>query len=158
MRQRRLAFLLGGLLAAAAGCTSHQPVQVQVTLDGKPVDGATVTLKGEGEKETPVSGFTGDDGIATLTAPGGKGVPPGTYKVLVSRVSVTGGKAADLSKPTEAMQQMLGKGKGPMMGAPKTIQTKQELPAVYGDPAKSTLTLKVPPDSSPAPLELKSKP
>jgi hypothetical protein len=142
--------LLGGLLAIASGC-SRKPVQVLVTLDSKPVEGATVTLTPEGKGE-PASGLTGADGTATLNTSSKKGVAPGTYKVTVSKMQVTGGVSGDPSDKMGAsgkdiIEMMKGGGKG----------AKSELPQVYSG-GKSPLTLKVPPESSPAKIELKANP
>jgi hypothetical protein len=148
MPQKRLFLvLLGGLLAAAVGCSRSKPVQVLVTLDGKPVEGATVALSGDAKVET-VSGFTGPDGTATLNTSKGTGVPPGEYKVLVTKVAPMAAGSIDMKNP-DAMRKMAEARKG---------GSKGELPAVYADSKSTPLTLKVPPESSPAKLELKSKP
>ena len=70
------------------------------------------------------------------------------------------------SDPPEALAEPYS----PEQGFPRRVGTvekcdfcpdmaaKGELPAVYGDNKKTPLTLKVPPDSSPAKIELKSNP
>jgi hypothetical protein len=148
MRQSRLfLLLLGGLLALAPGCGGRKPVQVLVTLDGKPVAGATVTLVPEGGGVESGSGFTGSDGTATLTAPKNKGILPGKYKVVVTKFAKME-LPADKKNLADVMQKM-SPGKG--------SKRRSELPASYGLADKTTLTLKVPPDSVPAKLELTSK-
>ena len=159
LRNRLLVALWGGLLAAApGGCGRTQPVSVVVTLDGKPVEGATVTLNSvDGAGRLPASGVTAADGTVALTCPGEKGVPPGTYKAVVSKRPPTpgGGEAPD--NPQEAMKKM-GKAmmaKGRMLPA----KSPSALPEVYEDQNKTPLpAVKVPPDSSPVALELKSRP
>jgi hypothetical protein len=159
MRQNRiLAALLGGLFAAAPGCSSRgEPVPVVVTLDGKPVDGATVTLHLEGGEGTPASGYTAVDGTALITTPGGKGVPPGYYKVVVSKRAPDTSPDVAAEDPKEVMikvgKEAMAKGS---KGA-RLIKTKPELPEFYENPKKTNLYLKVPPDTTPFPLELKSK-
>jgi hypothetical protein len=145
MRHPKQCFLvlLGGLLLAA-GCSKAKPLQVLVTLDSKPLAGASVTLHSDAVKADAPFGMTGPDGVASLNTLKKMGVPPGTYKVIVS-------KSAAVSTPDpkdmEAMKKMMMAGPG-----------KSELPEVYSDAKKTPLSLTVPPDSSPAKIELKSKP
>jgi len=131
-------------LVAVIGCSSNKPVKVLVTKDGTPVSGAMVVLTSSDNKSS-ANGETGADGVAAVTPGPNKGVPPGTYKVTVTKISApTGGPAAPGSP--EAMKMMTSGGR------------KSELPLIYGDIGTSPLTLTVPPPEAPAKIELKSNP
>ncbi|HYL27121.1 MAG TPA: carboxypeptidase-like regulatory domain-containing protein, partial [Candidatus Nitrosotalea sp.] len=89
-------------LAAVSGL-----VRGIVTVDGKPVSGATVTLEGEGSRFT-----------TTSTAKGGyvfSQVPFGTYRLTATvkdvtplqiSISVTGGQALTLDLPLSSLRQI----------------------------------------------------
>jgi hypothetical protein len=149
MRQKRLfVILLGGLLASAVGCSRSRPVQVLVTLDNKPLEGATVALIGDPKVEN-VYGVTGADGIATLDTPKKTGIPAGTYKVIVTKIAGSKTGAPPDMKNMEEVRKM-------MTGA--SAEAKNELHPKYAGARNTPLTLKVPPDNVPAKLELKSNP
>jgi len=137
------ALLLGVLLVLVTGCSSRKPIQAIVTLDGKPVDGASVVLtKTDGGPS--ISGQTAADGTVTLDSSSKEGVPPGDYKVIVTK-----GKAltSGVIDPKEAGKMMMKLSK----------MVKSELPAKYASAATTDLTLKVPSDTVPAKIELKGK-
>jgi hypothetical protein len=133
---------------AAAGCGSGGgpvlPVNGIVTLDGKPLDGATVTFYPEGGGNR---GFarTGTDGRFVITGmKGEEGLPPGQYKVTVSKLNVpTGGEIDD---PTS-----------PAIGAVTEADIKSDLPAIYSDPSKTILSYAVTGDGKPIEIQLDSK-
>jgi len=125
----------------ASGCSSRKPVQALVTLDGKTVEGATVLLSKEGAP--PISGVTGPDGIVLLDSATKDGIPPGDYKVVVTKVKAGSSNVLDPKSP-DAMKMM-------KMGS---AAAKSELPAKYDSPKSTPLTLKIPPDSVPAKIEL----
>jgi len=145
---RILILLFTGLLSLASGCSSRKPVEVLVTLDGTPVEGAGVSLIADGMSGT-ISGITGADGRAKLDSHTKSGVPAGTYKVLVTKSAgpKSGSGPVDMTSPDYA-KMMKGAGKGP---------SKSELPEIYNDIKATPLTLTVPPSTSPAPIELKKK-
>jgi len=148
MRPKRLlsAVVFGGLLALSSGCARRAAVPVTVTLDGNPVEGATVVLIVEGGAGDAGSGETGADGNATVNTPDKKGVKAGSYKVLVTKKPVMGTGQIDPKSPE--YKKMMNSGVG---------RVKSDLPEKYGDPTKTPLTCKVPPDSSPVKLDLQSK-
>jgi len=152
LRNRVLIILVGGLVALTAGCSGRKPVKVLVTLDGAPVDGATVSLLMDNMNGT-ISGRTEADGTATLDSSTKGGVAPGTYKVLVTKSAVVGGappKGPDGQYKIEDMGKMMREGAAK---APKS-----ELPAVYSNVKSTPLSLTVPPTENPAKIELKAKP
>jgi len=146
LRNRGLIILFGGLILLTSGCGAGKPVQVVVTLDGKPVEGANVVLMAEGAAGQAISGFTSADGSATLTTSSKEGIKPGTYKVLVTKVKTVTVGTLDPKSP-EAMKMMTGKGPKP----------KSELPLVYGS-MTTPITITVPVAASPVKIELKAKP
>src|SRR5687767_5188166 len=85
------------LLGATAGCDGRRtPVAVSgtVTLDGKPVEGATVTfhLVGDDTEGRPATGQTDKTGTFRLTTGGEDGARPGEYKVVVVKSVLAGPK------------------------------------------------------------------
>src|SRR5215204_672559 len=85
-RWPHLGLLLSALLPLAAGCGQAKTVKVQgvVTLDGKPLPGATVTFSPIQEGRA-ASGRTDTDGSFRLTTyRTDDGALPGEYKVIVA--------------------------------------------------------------------------
>jgi hypothetical protein len=79
-------------LVVGAGCGGKgrlHPVEGVVTLNGTPVEGATVMFVPEGDKGEHAHGLTDAAGHFTLKTNNQNGVYPGKYKVLVSKSSVT---------------------------------------------------------------------
>lgn len=77
------------LLAAAAGCggAGGVPVTGTVTLDGTPLDGAEVTFIPTAQPGVQGSAVTQAGGrFEAATAQGRHGLPPGAYKVTVTKV------------------------------------------------------------------------
>jgi hypothetical protein len=139
-----------GLVAAlvvAGGCTSDSgpvlPVNGIVTLDGKPLDGATVTFYPESPGGTVGTAETGSDGKFILVGVGGQqGLPPGKYKATVSKVKLPGGgKAYD----------------DPTAGAVTDTELRSDLPAIYSNPERTILSYSVTGDGKPTEIELSSR-
>jgi len=170
-----LAALVAAALATATGCgPSLTKVKGVVKLDGAPVEGATVAFMSE-DGNSVYSGFTDASGEFTLTGQDGKtGVPAGSYKVtVVKHQALAGGEASgpgspDYMKQMEKMSKEGAKsgmgGPGMMMpgmpkgGGPGGTHEKSELPLVYSGATTTPISVKIPPPSSPVPIELKSKP
>ena len=72
------------------------PVAGTVTLDGEPIDGAAVTFipTTQGEALTG-EGRTDHEGNFVLRSKGEQGLPPGSYKVAVRKVSGEGAEIND---------------------------------------------------------------
>jgi hypothetical protein len=137
------------VLVLGAGC-SHKLVKVhgKVTLDGKPLDGATVTFVPDGEGGRSASGQTGTDGTFSLsTYTTGDGAQPGQYKVIIAKSAGTAPTAEpttqDPKSMIDAMQKYDAQHKKDR-GAPKS-----SIPPQYGDPKTTPLKCKVPPDEDP---------
>lgn len=169
------------LLLPLTGCGKKlTPVTGVVTLDGKAVAGASVTLISEDGKDNPTA-LTDDSGNFTVESRGGPGAHPGNYKVVVAKYPKVEGavspadqeagkvdkdyakqmmKEADAGKAGKAGK--VGAGKMPpgmpMPGGSSVGSgAKSELPEVYASSEKTPLTIKVPADG-PIKLELNSKP
>src|SRR5262245_40133458 len=79
------------LLLIAAGCNSGKPVKVEglVTLEGKPVEGATVTFNPQSDQGHIAAGRTGSDGTFRLTTfTSGDGALAGDYQVTITKASL----------------------------------------------------------------------
>lgn len=125
------------LLVAVTGCGSGGPVPLRgtVTLDGRPLEGATVHFIAQDSGGRDALGTTDADGVFHLsTAVPGDGALPGTYKVVVHPVApATGGSVAS---PADAMAAP----------PPKPARPPIVLPPCYSQPGQTILVQKVPPD------------
>lgn len=185
MLRASLLVCLGLTACALAGCGGVKlvPVEGTVKLDGKPVDGATVTFISDDGKWTAF-GTTDSSGHFSLQSGDKAGTLPGNYKVTVVK---SPNKATEGNlDPNEAMKQMkkdqeeankaqkskagsgggsdpmskmkMGGGGGPGggLGAAPGVE-KTELPTIYAAGTTTTLTATVPAAGAPAvELELKS--
>jgi hypothetical protein len=144
------------LLASGSGCGGPaKPVKVEgvVTLDGKPVKGATVTLFPQDGAAHSASGFTDPGGVFRLTTYSvGDGAIPGDYKVTVTvtePIAYDGPPFESLSNEqigrevikimAKAQQQGLGKRQPHKRGA-------ESVPPRYGEVSQTPLKCKVPVD------------
>jgi hypothetical protein len=108
------------LAVFAVGCskgsqTDTVPVTGKVTYNGQPVEGATVTFAST-ESNTPGAGMTAADGSYKLS------VKPGNYAAMVVKFEA----------PVVSQEQPDGE-----------VETKQLLPAKYGDHMQSPLKFEV---------------
>lgn len=149
------------LLWTGVGCgDSRGPVRVQgtVTLDGKPVAGASVQFIPDGNTSRPAFAETQADGTyQIMTKDPGDGAMPGDYKVIVTWQAP--------SPPQFRSGEEGGPSRQEMQTALDQFQAKQKkagkgpsIPEVYGDPSKTPLKVKVPAPSGRADLALSSKP
>jgi len=142
MNQRLVLLAVGAVALAGAigaGCRSGVellPVSGVVTLDGKPVEQATVLFKPE---SGPVAyGQTNADGRFELSTAGRKGAVPGKHKVSITKMKVT------------------GVGNDEMVD-PEKVKTEWIVPQTYTDPEKSGLTAEVARGKTTFEFHLKSK-
>ena len=111
-----------------------------VTLGGKPISGATVTMATDGVKSQPSLGFTDGAGKFKMTTGGRPGVPVGNAKVSITKAPETlGGKATTDMKPEDLAAMAKAGGSAASMAAPP----KSEIPLKYADATKSGLTAAV---------------
>lgn len=139
------------LALVGAGCGGNSPVSVRgtVTLDGRPVEGATVLFipEGEGRQATGQTGADGSFRLTTVTS--NDGAFPGNYKVVVQYTE--GVEPPPAENVRDAMQGMEKAQRTAKKAAPKYV-----IPARYSDPAKTELRQAVPTDG-PVNLALVSK-
>lgn len=159
--------LTAGLTAAGCG-KGNVPVKGIVTLDGTPVEGATVTYVAEDGKQQ-FTGYTDAGGNFELAGPDKPGALPGNYKVTVMKGKKMAGAegmtpgSPEYTKQMEKMAKESAKS-GPKPGMPglpagpgQSSGVKSELPSKYATTQNTPLTGKVPPDSQPVKIELTSK-
>ena len=151
------------LLAALTGCGDGLvPLNARVTLDGKPCEGATVSLKPEDGKGRTATGVTVADGSVTFTSyKPFDGVTPGNYKVCVSKYIYTivpkasSGKRAGKSKadtdaepPVEETVTVEDAARASIMPHGTQVTgmpiTKPLLPAIYCSPKTTPFSCTVP--------------
>jgi len=153
-------------LFALAGCGSNEvKVAGVLKMDGQPVEGATVSFTSEDGKQS-FSGQTDAGGNFELSGAQRPGALPGTYKVVVTKRKQVAGLDAmtpdstEYKKMMEKMGKETAKIKPPSAGppGPGSSETKSDLPAVYASVSTTPLTAKVPPDSQPVSIDIKSKP
>jgi len=165
MNIRRFASLFCFTAAVAfsvVGCggdVKHYPVEGIVTLDGQPLEGATVTF---GNATITASGLTTASGKFKLITGGQEGVPAGTYQVVVTKKENVAGSAASTvaaeTKDSGKAYQEYMKQKGMKVGQ-KGVEggkekDKSEIPEKY---SKGALPDQVVPTSGPVTIELSSK-
>jgi hypothetical protein len=143
------------LIVGCGGGTKLYPVEGVVTLDGEPLEGATVTFQSE---NTIAAGLTSASGKFRLITNGQEGAPAGTYKVVVKKISEKARAASPPvgSDPTEAYQQFM-KANNMTLGPKGMTKPKidSEIPERYGSPG--AIPDQVVPSSGPIEIELKSK-
>jgi hypothetical protein len=145
-----LASFLIAVSLTALGCNSRGlvDVHVRVTLDGKPLEGASVTLYGTGEaRNRPASGMTNADGVVEhfTTFEPNDGVLPGEYKASVMKSPKSKEEEFanfDPNNPQD-VQRRMARDRTSNVNYTPTV-----LPRIYLDPNQSPLSLKVPPDSN----------
>jgi hypothetical protein len=142
-----------GLSGCGGGLASVEGV---VTLDGQPVEGASVSFAPQDDTGKPASGATDAQGRFKLSTAGKPGAENGTYKVVVTKVDTTAGTAT-LKPGDPEYTKMMAKGLPKPGPASSPTGPKSLLPAIYGSTDTTPLKQKIPPDSSPIKLELKSK-
>jgi hypothetical protein len=149
---RRLPLTGLALLVAASGCggsLTPVPVSGTVTLDGKPVEGATVTFHAVGnDKEgKPATGETDKTGTFRLRTGTADGARPGEYKVVILKnvLADPNLKMPDFPDTPEGrdkkehfLWEHFGDNRSPY---------RNVLPDKYGDLKATPLTCKVPGDA-----------
>jgi hypothetical protein len=145
----RTIVLVAALAAASCG-NGPVPVRGRVTLDGTPVAGATVTFVPVGPRGHPASAPTDANGVFRLTTfKQEDGALRGEYKVIVTK--------SDALPPPPAAEPGNGDSVKNHYKALKSKRTSKEaLPPVYADSAKTPLRCSVPPDGE-VTLSLESK-
>ncbi|HEV3117674.1 MAG TPA: carboxypeptidase-like regulatory domain-containing protein [Gemmataceae bacterium] len=154
LKNARLVMLLAAAALASGGCARTVGIKGRVTLDGQPVEGASIQF-------VPLDGgrvafgTTDQDGYYTLSAfKPGDGAPKGEYKVTVAKMSDNAMKVDPSDKKAlEAQMAAIMKKSTTLRD---TKNTKPSLPGIYSDP-NTTPLLQTVPDSKGYNQELYSK-
>jgi len=147
-----------GSLTYCVGCGSGLvDVSAQVKLDGKPLDGASVSLVSSGEsRNRSASGRTNADGIVRFTTfQPDDGVLPGVYKVVVVKAPSSADEEIlpiDPNKP-EDMERYRK-----MQSESILPYTRTALPREYLNPATTPLACTIEEGTKEVVFELESKP
>ncbi len=131
-------------LTVMAGCGGGGPetqyVEGKVTLDGTPVQGVVVSFSPTDANGVPAVGTTDAAGVYKLNAVGGGeiggGTAPGPYNVSFKKTTVVG------AGPSEHQEGAEETGSGGLSAPP---EVKSEIPAAYGDPKTSGVSVTVKP-------------
>jgi hypothetical protein len=137
------------------GCNSaNQTVEVKgiVTLDDRPVSGATVVFLREGGHGRPASALTDQEGYFSLTTfRDGDGALPGDYRVIVKKAEGSSAPPPDIDPADH--KSVTAHYKNLM----ERNQAKPALPAIYANETTTPLRCTVPAEKI-VTLELQSKP
>ncbi len=143
--------LVGLVVIASHGCGGGSPLDTvpvsgTVTLDGTPVEGATVVFAPTAGDGTAATGITDRNGryLLTTLAPN-DGALPGSYMVMISKTEREGGDpAAEAVKPgmtpEEATRAAM---EAHMASGQAEAEFVDHLPARYKNPGASGLTAEV---------------
>ncbi|HEV3236940.1 MAG TPA: hypothetical protein VGZ25_08120 [Gemmataceae bacterium] len=159
MRMRRRYALLGSLffvaILTAAGCGGSgnvTKVEGIVTLDGKPLPGATVSFVPVKEGGKPAFGRTDNDGTFRLTTfRTDDGAQPGEYQVVVVVEEVDEKLVGrDPHTFTDEEKKAMRMGTMSPSGKKQVAENKKKqvspVPAIYGDVKQTPLREVVPPN------------
>lgn len=131
-----IACVSAGCAKSGAKVKGLAPVSGVVTMQGTPVEGASVTFYPEGGAGQAAAGTTdvmGKFQLTTLNA--NDGAKPGTYKVMVSKVQVTGdGATMSQEDQNKYIEQH---------GSPPPTKSENALPEKFANLTTTTLTATV---------------
>jgi hypothetical protein len=155
-RYAAMAVLGAAILGLSLGCgPTLTKVEVKVTFDDKPLEGAGVTFTSEADAAI-FAGVTDANGVAAIKTPAKNGVAAGSYIVTITKLETFDTP----SDPTKAMQDRMKQAPGgnpnaggfnPGAGAgakPMGMQPKSLIPTKYGEVKSSEFRYKVPEDTS----------
>lgn len=145
------AFLVcGAMILAGTGCgggakTGGNPVAVggTITLDGQPLEGATINFSPVGEGGQPAHGLSGSGGTFRLTTRNSNdGAVPGEYRVTVAKQEGMGAGGAGIDPKSPDYMKMMEK----MSAGGKHNQTKDTsgIHANYREAARTPLKFTIP--------------
>lgn len=150
-----LTMVIFSVLGCGDGLPPRIPVAGQVTLDGKPIEGAQVVFHPVGGIGREASAYTNEDGDFEITSFNtGDGAVAGQYKIVVTKMAqeMPAGLMEKVSKMKPDEIQELAKKHREMVAAPP----KSMLPKKYGDVTTTPLQCTVP-VADDLHLELKSE-
>lgn len=171
MKFLKLSILMGCMGMFAAGCGDNNPetfpVTGKVTLDGKGLEGATVTFVGEKPENSAATTTKADGSYELATFKAGDGALPGTYKIMVTKYNKgaevspydapdTG--SAPVEQTPETISAAYSKGySGPPKAGWKPPVVTNEVPIKYASVATSGLTFMVEKKPNTFDIPMKSK-
>lgn len=148
------------LASLGLGCGgSRKPVKVEglVTLDGKPVEGATVLFVPLDKEGNDATGVTNKEGVFHLTTFNSRdGALPGNYKVTVHKLADLDAGDPENPQPIDPKDRfavMRRRGEQVMRNKGRPPRSR-DVPAVYGDLKQTPLRSQVPPPDGQVILEL----
>lgn len=136
---------IGVVLGSLVGCGDKGLVRLTgtVTLDGEPLEAATVTFMRTDGKGRPASGLTSADGAFELTSfRSGDGLPPGEYRVTISKVVDGADFRTSSNSIEEKHRAAYSKAKS---FNPEFPALKKVLPPTYENPQSTPFSCSVPP-------------
>ena len=143
-----VSFLLLGLVIST-GCSKdlgYRKLTGTVTMDGQPLEGASLTFYAEGGGEGG-SGMTGADGKYDVTAgnspEGGLGLKPGTYKVTIVKMEQIVDEDEEAQKRGEITYDELQKRKAKKGAYAKSAKPNRLTPAKYASTFDTPLSVTV---------------
>lgn len=148
--------LLLALAGTFAGCRPSDPgpvpVHGTVTLDGQPLDGATIGFspEGKGQAATGTTDASGRFSLTTFTP--GDGAIPGRHIVTVLKI-----QASDRQVDMAAVRPDGETAPPPGPTTAGTIKIELTIPPKYANPKTSGFVVDVKPGMEPVRLELTSK-
>ncbi len=120
-------------------------LRAKVTLDGKPLEGAVVTLMNAGtQRSRSPSGFSDADGnLRFTTLKQDDGVLPGSYKVVVVKIPKAGAAATTSIDPNNQadIKRMMAQERSGILDYTPTL-----LPQAYLTAETTPLSCQVPPE------------
>jgi hypothetical protein len=143
-------------MIACSGCGKPTvDIEALVTLDGQPLEGASVTLVSIGEVRNRLAvGITDASGrVRFTTFNADDGALPGEYKVLVSKMPKSMAEEFanfDPNNPDD-VQRMQQRERSAIVA-----YTPSSLPRIYLNAAETPLSVNVPPDEEPVVFALES--
>ena len=159
-----IVFMVVATFVISTGCGSGNPfdtvpVTGSVTLDGQPVEGATVIFQPTGDHKAATATTDSSGEFTLTTGESGDGAMPGVYKVTVFKTKMEPG--ADLSGLSfeEAALKAKQEDDERLKKYPGGMPTQDLLPVKYKDAGKSGLTFEVKRDAeNNFAIELSKKP
>src|SRR5947209_5770455 len=142
LKNARLLMLMAAVALTSGGCARTVAIKGRVTLDGRPVEGASIQFVpldgGRG-----AFGTTDQDGYFSLsTFKEGDGAPKGAYKVTIAKMSDNAMKVDPSDK--KALEAQMAAIMKKSSNFRDTKNTKSSLPGIYSDPNTTPLLQTVP--------------
>jgi len=122
------------------------PVSGTVTLNGKPLEGASIAFQPTSQDGIPAGDVTGPDGNYKAITKGRSGVMPGKYKVVVTKSLIDPAKIRPEFKDDPSMAQL---SLGPMEGKTEVQRKKEQL--------EGTFEREIPPEGGVQDFDVKGK-